>query len=148
MDSKVKKPFYKRVWFWVIVVIVVIIAASMGGSKNNSSSATSATSSSSSAAASSSSSKVTVQKWTQADYDALTAGDIMNKGAGGTNMDELTDKFGKAKSTSDSTIDTTTTRTATWTNTNGDLGSSVILQFDQQDDGTWLLVSKASTGLK
>lgn len=28
-----KKPFYKRVWFWlVVVVLVVIVAAGMGGS--------------------------------------------------------------------------------------------------------------------
>ena len=27
-----KKPFYKRVWFWILVVILVIIAfGSMGG---------------------------------------------------------------------------------------------------------------------
>ena len=29
---KVKKPFYKRVWFWVLVIIVV---AAIGGGLNN-----------------------------------------------------------------------------------------------------------------
>lgn len=32
MSGKVKKPFYKRVWFWVIVAIVVIGAAGVNGS--------------------------------------------------------------------------------------------------------------------
>lgn len=45
-----KKPFYKRVWFWlVVVVLVVIVAAGMGGSGSSDSSDKSASSSSSSA---------------------------------------------------------------------------------------------------
>lgn len=33
---KVKKPFYKRVWFWLLVVVVVFIAiGSQGGSKDD-----------------------------------------------------------------------------------------------------------------
>lgn len=32
VKEKVKKPFYKKVWFWVVVVIVVAIAAGSGGS--------------------------------------------------------------------------------------------------------------------
>jgi len=30
-----KKPFYKRVWFWILVVIVVAVGASMGGKKDD-----------------------------------------------------------------------------------------------------------------
>ncbi|WP_208422146.1 DUF4352 domain-containing protein [Latilactobacillus fragifolii] len=31
-----KKPFYKRIWFWILVVIVVAIGGSaLGGNKNN-----------------------------------------------------------------------------------------------------------------
>lgn len=33
--KKPKKPFYKKVWFWVIVVIVVAIAASSGSGGGN-----------------------------------------------------------------------------------------------------------------
>lgn len=34
---KVKKPFYKRVWFWVLIVIIVaIIGSSLGGSDDKS----------------------------------------------------------------------------------------------------------------
>jgi hypothetical protein len=33
--EKVKKPFYKKVWFWIIVVVIVVIGAvNSGGSKN------------------------------------------------------------------------------------------------------------------
>lgn len=34
---KVKKPFYKRVWFWVLIVIIVaIVGSSLGGSDDKS----------------------------------------------------------------------------------------------------------------
>lgn len=33
-QGKVKKPFYKKVWFWVVVVLVVGIASCSGGSSN------------------------------------------------------------------------------------------------------------------
>ncbi|MDT2403116.1 DUF4352 domain-containing protein [Enterococcus avium] len=33
---KVKKPFYKRIWFWVLVVIIVlVIGGSLGGESND-----------------------------------------------------------------------------------------------------------------
>lgn len=45
-----KKPFYKRVWFWLVVVVLVIIAfSSMGGSSSSSSSDKTTKSSSSTA---------------------------------------------------------------------------------------------------
>ena len=50
----VKKPVYKRVWFWVIVVFVILAVAGFGS--NNSNSSTSTASSSTTASASSSSS--------------------------------------------------------------------------------------------
>ena len=33
---KVKKPFYKRVWFWVLAVIVIFIVGGSLGGKDNS----------------------------------------------------------------------------------------------------------------
>lgn len=56
-----KKPFYKRVWFWLVVIILVIaIGSQMGGSSSSSSSSNSSdkASSSKSSSASSSSEKV------------------------------------------------------------------------------------------
>ncbi|WHY74588.1 DUF4352 domain-containing protein [Fictibacillus enclensis] len=35
--EKVKKPIFKRVWFWVLVIFVVIIAANMGGGDDSAS---------------------------------------------------------------------------------------------------------------
>lgn len=33
---KVKKPFYKRIWFWILVVIIVlVIGGSLGGESND-----------------------------------------------------------------------------------------------------------------
>lgn len=39
-SEKVKKPFYKKVWFWVIAIIVIIAAASSGGTETPTSSET------------------------------------------------------------------------------------------------------------
>lgn len=45
-----KKPFYKRVWFWIVVVILVlIVGGSIGGSKSNDDTLKTSTSKSSSA---------------------------------------------------------------------------------------------------
>ena len=33
---KVNKPFYKKVWFWILVVIIVAaVGGSLGGNKDN-----------------------------------------------------------------------------------------------------------------
>lgn len=37
MPTKIKKPFYKRVWFWILVVIVIFLAIGANGSKTNNS---------------------------------------------------------------------------------------------------------------
>ena len=42
-EAKVKKPFYKKVWFWLIVVVIVIGACSSGGNKDKDSSDESST---------------------------------------------------------------------------------------------------------
>lgn len=38
--EKVKKPIFKRVWFWVLVIFVVIIGANLGGNDDSASNAT------------------------------------------------------------------------------------------------------------
>lgn len=38
VQGKVKKPFYKKVWFWIAVVVVVAIGASGGAGKKSGSS--------------------------------------------------------------------------------------------------------------
>ncbi|KMK52756.1 hypothetical protein FEFB_15040 [Fructobacillus sp. EFB-N1] len=134
-----KKPFYKKAWFWIVVVLVVVIGgAGAGGSssKNDSGSSSSKTS------------KKSTQKWTQADFDSLQKGDMMNKAQGGESLSSIESKYGKPSSTSNSSVNGMDTQIAIWSNTNGSLGSNVTLSFMKQDDGSWLLYSAASTGLK
>ncbi|TYC48112.1 hypothetical protein ESZ50_10085 [Weissella muntiaci] len=142
MKDKVKKPFYKRIWVWVIALLVIGgIASSQGSSTSDSSSSSSAKSSSVSSASSSS---VTSQKWTLADYDALAVGDTLS-GVGGANYDDIVAKFGKPDTSSDTQSGDYSMRSADWTSlTDG----SVFLTFTKQADGTWLLSSKTSSDLK
>ncbi|WP_270631433.1 Ltp family lipoprotein [Limosilactobacillus mucosae] len=98
-DGKVyveKKPFYKRVWFWILVVLVIFIgsAAVSGGSNSSSSSS----SSSSAKSSSSSSSHVSATK-VAALKSAQTYSDTMHMSKQGI-YDQLTsdagDKFDDA----------------------------------------------------
>lgn len=99
-DGKVyveKKPFYKRVWFWILVVLVIFIgsAAVSGGSNSSSSSSSSSSAKSSS---SSSSSHVSATK-VAALKSAQTYSDTMHMSKQGI-YDQLTsdagDKFDDA----------------------------------------------------
>lgn len=148
-----KKPIYKRVWFWALaIVVLIIIGGSLGGGNKSTSSDSSSNSTTakslSSASSQSSSSSASVQEWTQSDYDSLAKGDIMNNGAGGANMNDVISKYGKPSTSTDSSVNDMNTRTSTWTNTNGDFTSNVTLSFMKQDDGSYLLYSAVSTGLK
>lgn len=98
-DGKVyveKKPFYKRVWFWILVVLVIFIgsAAVSGGSNSSSSSS----SSSSAKSSSSSSSHISATK-VAALKSAQTYSDTMHMSKQGI-YDQLTsdagDKFDDA----------------------------------------------------
>jgi hypothetical protein len=99
-DGKVyveKKPFYKRVWFWILVVLVIFIGSAMvnGGSDNSSSNSSSSSAKSSS---SSSSSHVSATK-VAALKSAQTYSDTMHMSKQGI-YDQLTsdagDKFDDA----------------------------------------------------
>lgn len=89
-----------------------------------------------------------IKDWTQADYDALPKGDIMNNGAGGANMEDVIKTYGKPMSSTDSSVNNMSTRTSIWTNTNCGLTANVTLSFMKQDDGSYLLYSALSSGLK
>lgn len=115
MSSKVKKPFYKRVWVWIIVVIIIIIAgASLGGSKSNNSTNKSA-----------SSSKTSGKSISQSDFDSLTVGDLSNNGSGGTSYADVINQLGKPTTSSSSSTDGQSIETATWSNLGGDYSSYV-----------------------
>ncbi|CAK8054161.1 phage immunity protein [Eupransor demetentiae] len=145
-----KKPFYKKIWFIALVIFILLAAFGSSANKKTENNNTSKSSTTNTAASSSSSNstKQSSQKWTQADFDALAKGDMMNKGAGGAKLDDLINQYGKPSSTSDSSVNGMDTKMATWTNTNGSFGSNVILSFIKSDDGSYLLYSTAATGLK
>ena len=98
-DGKVyveKKPFYKRVWFWILVVLVIFIGSAAVSGGNDSSSSSS--SSSSAKSSSSSSSHVSATK-IAALKSAQTYSDTMHMSKQGI-YDQLTsdagDKFDDA----------------------------------------------------
>ncbi|MFC6315215.1 DUF3862 domain-containing protein [Lapidilactobacillus achengensis] len=129
---KLKKPFYKRVWFWILVVIVIIAAGSaMGGNKGSDDKADKASSTKTTATntKSSSSSKTDSGKITRAQFDAVKIGDLMNKADGGQTTDEIKKTFGKPASTSSSTTEGVKTDILTWTNVEGGLGANIIISF-------------------
>lgn len=76
-DGKVyveKKPFYKRVWFWILVVLVIFIgsaAVSGGNDSSSSSSSSSSAKSSSSSSAHVSATKVAALKSAQTYSDTM-----------------------------------------------------------------------------
>lgn len=125
-----KKPFYKRVWFWILVVIVVIgVGSSMGGSKDSKSS------SSSSSNASNNSSKIS-----KANFDKINVSD-----SDGTSTSDVESLFGKkASSTSTQTIENTESKMYTWDKVkDGDMLSNVIIGFSNDR-----AISKSISGLK
>lgn len=98
-DGKVyveKKPFYKRVWFWILVVLIIFIGSAAVSGGNDSSSSSS--SSSSAKSSSSSSSHVSATK-VAALKSAQTYSDTMHMSKQGI-YDQLTsdagDKFDDA----------------------------------------------------
>lgn len=141
---KVKKPFYKRVWFWILVIIVLVV---IGGGLNNkgksSSESTEKTAVSKTDKTSASTSKKESGKITRADFDSIKLGDLMQSGNGGAKLDELKTKFGKPSSTSSSTTNGIKTDIVTWTNVEGGWGANVIVSFT---DGN--AFSKNLTGFK
>lgn len=149
---KEKKPFYKKVWFWILAVIVVAaIGGSLGGGdkdkadggSKDSSSAKTETKDSTKA-----SSEPAKEEETESDlkakFDAITLGDLMSAGEGGASIDEIKAEFGEPSSTSESTIENVTTKMLTWSNLKGaDFLNSLVVSFSNDK-----AVSKAITGLK
>lgn len=122
-----KKPFYKRVWFWILVVIIVLIGfgsvGSKGGNNSNSSSAGSSSSNSSS-------------KINKTNFDKIQISE-----SDGTSKEEVEKMFGKKPSTSSSqTIQGLQADECVWTGTA--LDSTVTVGFSNGH-----AISKGITGL-
>lgn len=126
-----KKPFYKRVWFWVLIVLVIIIGASaMGGKKGNSAKPTPASSNSSS----STSNGITKSQW---DKIKLSESD-------GNSVDSVKKAFGKPNSTSTSTVENVKADMYTWNHVaNASLGGTVVIGFSNDH-----AISKSIANLK
>ena len=129
---KVKKPFYKRVWFWVLVVIIIAaIGGAMGGGKDDKKDDSTAKSSQTSkkSASSSVSSKKDDGKITRAQFDAIKIGDLMKGAEGGATIDQLKQEFGEPSSSSSDTTNDVKTDLLTWDNVQGGFGANIIVSF-------------------
>ncbi|WP_173275379.1 MULTISPECIES: CD20-like domain-containing protein [unclassified Streptococcus] len=85
--------------------------------------------------------------WTKEQFDALQVGDIINYGAGGTNYDDVASVHGEPNNVTTSSVNDHDSKTVSYTST-GSKYKSVILSFSKQDDGSFLLTSKISSGLE
>ena len=85
--------------------------------------------------------------WTKEQFDALKQGDIINNGAGGTNYDDVIREHGKPNDETTSSVNDHESKTISYISM-GNKYKSVILTFSKQDDGSFLLTSKISTGLE
>ena len=85
--------------------------------------------------------------WTKEQFDALQVGDIINYGAGGTNYDDVASVHGEPNNVTTSSVNDHDSKTVSYTST-GSQSKSVILSFSKQDDGSFLLTSKVSSGLE
>lgn len=85
--------------------------------------------------------------WTKEQFDALKQGDIINNGAGGTNYDDVIREHGEPSDTNTTTVNDHENKTISYTSFDKGL-KSVVLSFAKQEDGSFLLISKVSTGLE
>ncbi|WP_261805656.1 DUF3862 domain-containing protein [Lapidilactobacillus luobeiensis] len=148
-EYKVKKPIYKRVWFWILIVIIVAgIGSALGGNKGDDETASDKTeteksSSKSTESKASSSSKADSGKITRAQFDAVKVGDLFKEGEGGQTTEEIEKLFGKPSSTSSSTTENVKTDLLTWTNVEGGFGANIVIGFTNNK-----VFSKDLTGFK
>lgn len=119
--KKAKKPFYKRVWFWIIVVLLIFagIGTANGGGKNTSDSS---------------------NKVSYANYKKIKL-----SGDNGSTKDDVKKLFGKKpQDTSTQEIDGVNTDTQTWSSVKGgDASSNITVGFSNGH-----AVNKIITGLK
>ena len=85
--------------------------------------------------------------WTKEQFDALVTGDITNRGAGGSNYEDIVKEHGEPSDTNTSTVNDHENKTISYTSI-GTKYKAVILSFAKQDDGTFLLITKVGNGLE
>lgn len=131
-----KKPFYKRVWFWVLAILaIIVIGGAVGGGSDPDTSSASENNSSSS-----SSNKAIAQNDAfRKAFDNITVGDLLNHGDGGTTLNDVEKVLGKPSTTSTTTIQGIETKNYIWSK--GGVAITVVFNGDQA-------VSKHITGFK
>lgn len=131
-----KKPFYKKVWFWVLAILAIIVigGAVGGGSDPDTSSAPENNSSSNS-----SNKTITQNAAFRKVFDNIAVGDLMNHGDGGTTLDTVEKALGKPSATSATAIQGIETKNYIWSKD----GVSVTVVFNGDQ-----AVSKHITGFK
>lgn len=140
-----KKPFYKRVWFWLLVIIVVIVlGGGLGGGSDKKD--TNGGYSNASSKKDSSSKEVNKETISLEQFDKLQVGDLSNNGNGGTSYKDVVSAFGNPSSTTSSTVQGQTVEMDTWANLGGDYQSMELSFGGDGDDRA--LSSKSITSAK
>ena len=133
----VKKPFYKKVWFWVLAILaIIVIGGAVGGGSGSDTTSVSESKSNSS-------NKITSQNTQNNAYrkafDNIAVGDLMNHGDGGTALSDVEKVLGKPSTTSTTTIQGIETKSCIWSKD----GVSITVEFNGDQ-----AVSKGITGFK
>ncbi len=136
-----KKPFYKRVWFWLLaIVLVFVLIGSLGGFDKK-------TITNKASDPQSASSKAADKKTVSLDqFNNLKVGDLSNNGTGGTSYYDAEAMFGKPASTTSSSVQGQTVQMDTWNNLGGDY-TTLSLSFGG-DGNNRALTSKSITSAK
>lgn len=138
---KEKKPFYKKIWFWVLAVIIVFAAAgSLGGGSDDKADKADKASSSSTKIEKKAESKKPTSKLTQANFDKIQVSE-----SNGWTQDQVKKLFGKdADSTSTQTIENVKADDLIWNSVDGgDFASAITIGFSNNH-----VVSKGIAGIK
>lgn len=131
-----KKPFYKRVWFWILAILaIIVIGGTVGGGSDPDTSSTSENNSSSS----SNNKVITQNNAFRKAFDNIAVGDLMSHGDGGTTLSDVEKVLGKPSTTSTTTIQGIETKSCIWSK--GGVSITVCFNGDQA-------VSKHITGFK
>lgn len=130
----VKKPFYKRVWFWVLAILaIIVIAGTIGGGSDPD------TSSASESKSSSNNKVITQNTEFRKAFDNIAVGDLMSHGDGGTTLSDVEKSLGKPSTTSTQDVQGVQIKNYVWSKG----GVSITVEFNGDK-----AVSKGITGFK
>lgn len=131
----VKKPFYKKVWFWVLAILaIIVIAGTIGGGSDPD------TPSTTESRSSRSNNKIITQNAAfRKAFDNIVVGDLMNHGDGGTALSDVEKALGKPSSTSTQDVQGVQIKNYIWSKG----GVSITVEFNGDQ-----AVSKGITGFK